>query len=66
MTLARYYPLDMYHMLIILQPRDNPLSILLLAGINHHLRRSLFLKHCLVVSEAIVTLSGSLARACTI
>jgi len=48
------------------EPRDNPLSILLLAGMNHHLRRPLFLKHCLVFSEANVTLSGSLARACTI
>ena len=46
--------------------RDNPLSILLLAGMNHHLRRPLFLKHCLVFSEVNVTLSGSLARACTI
>ena len=53
-------------LLVRTQPRDNPLSILLLAGMNHHLRRPLFLKHCLVFSEANVTLSGSLARACTI
>ena len=53
-------------LLIILQPRDNPLPILLLAGVNHHLRRPLFLRHCLVFSEANVTLSGSLVRACTI
>ena len=53
-------------LLVRTQLRDNPLSILLLAGMNHHLRRLLFLKHCLVFSEANVTLSGSLARACTI
>ena len=53
-------------LLVRTQPRDNPLSILLLAGMNHHLRRPLFLRHCLVFSEANVTLSGSLARACTI
>ena len=34
-------------LLVRTQPRDNPLSILLLAGMNHHLRRPLFLKHCL-------------------
>merc|ERR1712085_148057 len=38
-----------------------PLPILSLAGMNHHL-----LKHCLVFSEACVTLSGSLARAARI
>ena len=48
-------------LLIILQPRDNPLPILLLTGMNHHLRRPLFLRHCLVFSEANVSLSGSLA-----
>ena len=53
-------------LLVRTQLRDNPLPILLLAGMNHHLRRSLFLKHCLDFSEANVTLSGSLARACTI
>ena len=47
-------------LLIILQPRDNPLPILLLAGMNHHLRRPLILRHCLVFSEANVSLSGSL------
>ena len=44
-------------LLVRTQPRDNPLSILLLAGMNHHLRRPLFLKPCLVFSEANVTLS---------
>ena len=34
------------------------MPILLLAGMNHHLRRPLFLRHCLVFSEACVTLSG--------
>ena len=53
-------------LLVRTQLHNNPLSILLLAGMNHHLRRPLFLKHCLVFSEANVTLSGSLARACTI
>jgi hypothetical protein len=53
-------------LLVWTQPRDNPLPILLLVGMNHHLRRPLFLKHCLVFSEANVTLSDSLARACTI
>jgi len=53
-------------LLVRTQPRDNPLSVLLLAGMNHHLRRLLFLRHCLVFSEANVTLSDSLARACTI
>jgi hypothetical protein len=42
-------------LLVRTQPRNNPLSILLLAGMNHHLRRPLFLKHCLVFSEANVT-----------
>jgi hypothetical protein len=41
-------------LLVRTQPRDNPLSIFLLAGMNHHLRRPLFLKHCLVFSEANV------------
>jgi len=50
-------------LLVRTQPRDNLLPILLLAGMNHHLRRPLFLKHCLVFSEAFVSLSGSLARA---
>ena len=53
-------------LLIILQPRDDPLPVLLLAGMNHHLRLPLSLRHSLVFSEACVTLSGSLARACTI
>ena len=38
-------------LLIFLQPRDNPLPFLLLAGMNHHLRRPLFLRHCLVFSR---------------
>ena len=43
-----------------------PLPIILLAGMNHHLRRLVSLKHCLVFSEACVILSSLLACACTI
>ena len=46
------------YLLISLQPRDNPLPIFLLVVMNHHLRRLVFLKHCLVSSEACVILSG--------
>ena len=47
-------------LLVILQPRDKPLPIILLAGMNHHLRRPLFLRRCLVFSETCENLSDPL------